>query len=194
MRNRHVLVTDVHRAGTTWDGQRLAHHPSLAYIHEPLNVSDPNRAFGYRFNTVFYYVPGSAHEARIHAAFDRLLRSIFPLCRFAIHKWQGPGLDLTLPWRFGKYLHPRRACGVHDQRYEWQAVLGSPSHRRASRTLIRSTAMCWRMAECHMTRRTQLYTMAQTVHSFSTPGTVLPCNPSIRLVVLRCASGTVARP
>ena len=104
MGNRHVLVTGAQRSGTTWVGQTLAHLPSLAYVQEPFNVSDPNRTFGYRFNAAFYYVPGSAHEARIHAAFDCLLRSIFPPYRFAIHKCHGAGLDLKLPWRFGKYL------------------------------------------------------------------------------------------
>ena len=35
-------------------------------------------------------------------------------------------------------------------------VLGALSHRRASRKLIRSTPMCWSMADWHMTRRTRL--------------------------------------
>src|SRR5262249_27327730 len=30
-------------------------------------------------------------------------------------------------------------------------VLGAPSHRRAFRKLIRSTAMCWSLADCHIT-------------------------------------------
>jgi hypothetical protein len=104
MRNRHVLVTGAQRLGTTWVGQTLAHHPSLAYVQEPFNVSGPNRAFGCRIDAAFYYVPGSAHEARMHAAFDRLLRSISPPYRFALRKCQGAGLDLKLPWRLGKYF------------------------------------------------------------------------------------------
>ena len=35
-------------------------------------------------------------------------------------------------------------------------VLGAPSHRKASTTLIRSTGMFWSVAECHMTMRTRL--------------------------------------
>ena len=75
MLTRHVLVTGAHRSGTTWVGRTLAHHPSCVYVHEPFNVSDPNQAFGYRVAAAFYYVPGSAHEACIHAAFARLLRA-----------------------------------------------------------------------------------------------------------------------
>jgi hypothetical protein len=32
-----ILVTGSHRSGTTWVGRMLALHPSLRYLHEPLN-------------------------------------------------------------------------------------------------------------------------------------------------------------
>jgi alkanesulfonate monooxygenase SsuD/methylene tetrahydromethanopterin reductase-like flavin-dependent oxidoreductase (luciferase family) len=35
-------------------------------------------------------------------------------------------------------------------------VFVAPSHRRASRKLIRSTPMCWSVADWHMTMRTRL--------------------------------------
>ena len=47
-------------------------------------------------------------------------------------------------------------------------VLGAPSHRSASRKLIRSMPRCWRMADWHMTIRIRLETMAKPVRSFST--------------------------
>jgi hypothetical protein len=104
MPTRHVLVTGAHRSGTTWVGRTLAHHPSIVYVQEPFNVSEPNRAFGYHVAAAFYYVPGSAQEACIHAAFARLFRSVSQPYRFALSKCQGARLDLKLPLRFGKYL------------------------------------------------------------------------------------------
>lgn len=38
--DRHILVTGSHRSGTTWLGTVLNAHKEVAYIHEPLNVSD----------------------------------------------------------------------------------------------------------------------------------------------------------
>ena len=104
MRTRHVLVTGAHRSGTTWVGRTIAHHPSVVYVQEPFNVSDPNRAFGSRMEASVYYVPGSTHEAAVHAAFTRVLRSASQPHRFALSKCQGVRRDLTLPLRFGTYL------------------------------------------------------------------------------------------
>jgi hypothetical protein len=104
MLHRHVLVTGAHRSGTTWVGQTIVHHPSIVYFQEPFNVNDPDSAFGYRFDATFYYVPGSAQEACIHATFARLFRSVLHPSRFAISKCQGARLDLKMPLRFGKYL------------------------------------------------------------------------------------------
>jgi Sulfotransferase family len=104
MHTGHVLVTGAHRSGTTWVGRTLAHHPSIVYIQEPFNVSDPNHAFGYRVDASFYYVPGSSHETSIHAAFTRLFRAVSQPYQFALSKCQGARRDLRLPLQFGRYL------------------------------------------------------------------------------------------
>jgi len=44
-------------------------------------------------------------------------------------------------------LHPIGRAGFTINAMNGTPVLGAPSHRRASRQLIRSTAMCWSIAD-----------------------------------------------
>lgn len=43
---RCFLVTGSHRSGTTWVGKILSHHPSLEYVHEPLNCNVTPETWG----------------------------------------------------------------------------------------------------------------------------------------------------
>src|SRR5262245_38121174 len=55
---RPILVTGMHRSGSTWVGRMLAEAPDLFYIHEPFSVTDgPGRGVcNVKFKYWFTYV------------------------------------------------------------------------------------------------------------------------------------------
>jgi len=54
--SRPILVTGSHRSGSTWAGEMLALSKSVAYIHEPFNVTDEISINPEQFKLWFYYV------------------------------------------------------------------------------------------------------------------------------------------
>lgn len=53
---RPILVTGVHRSGTTWVGRMVAASPQVGYIHEPFNLTTRPGICGARFTWQFTYV------------------------------------------------------------------------------------------------------------------------------------------
>jgi hypothetical protein len=70
---RPILVSGVHRSGTTWVGKMLAADPGTAYISEPLNVLHRPGVFGAPIVYWYTYICAE-NEARYLPAFERLLR------------------------------------------------------------------------------------------------------------------------
>ena len=75
-----ILVTGSHRSGSTWVGRMIAEAPSVCYIHEPFNVSDPpsrgvcNAEFKYWFTYIT-----SENESNFYRAFRNTLELKFDL-------------------------------------------------------------------------------------------------------------------
>ncbi|NBB78935.1 MAG: hypothetical protein GVY36_05745 [Verrucomicrobia bacterium] len=72
-----LLVTGMHRSGSTWVGRTLAAAPEVFYVHEPLN---PDFAPHYleQPDLPYYWKVTEAHEPRVLPAFQRLLSGRFP--------------------------------------------------------------------------------------------------------------------
>ncbi len=67
-----VLVTGIHRSGTTWVGKILAAAPGVAYINEPLNMQHRPGIFGAHVPYWYTYITDE-NEALFLPAFQKML-------------------------------------------------------------------------------------------------------------------------
>jgi hypothetical protein len=73
MNNRHLLVTGIHRSGTSWVGQMLAAGGGLTYANEPLSVSHRQGVLGVKVKHWYTYII-EENEAQYLPAFQDLVK------------------------------------------------------------------------------------------------------------------------
>jgi len=73
MKNKPILVTGAHRAGTTWLGKMLSASSETAYISEPLNVLHRPGVFSAKVMRWYTYIC-SENEHEYLAAYQKMLR------------------------------------------------------------------------------------------------------------------------
>lgn len=76
-RMKPILVTGLHRSGTTWLGRTLAYAPNTAYIHEPFNITMPAPYVHKPFDRWFQYVD-ARNEAKYRPILDPVFRHAYP--------------------------------------------------------------------------------------------------------------------
>lgn len=72
LRSVPILVTGMHRSGTTWVGKMLSASGEAVYIHEPLNPLHAPGLFGYPVDRYYFRIT-EANEAEILPEFCRTL-------------------------------------------------------------------------------------------------------------------------
>lgn len=77
---KHILVTGLHRSGTTWLGRTLAYAPHTGYVHEPFNITLPAPYVHKPFDHWFQYVDVD-NESRYRLIFDPVLHHEYPTLR-----------------------------------------------------------------------------------------------------------------
>jgi hypothetical protein len=104
MTRRHILVTGGLRSGTTWVGRTIAHDRSIEYLHEPFNASVQARDCRYRFETWFFYAPGSPEEEKVYRELDRLFKTRTHPFHRAVFESRKSSFGLTTPYRFARHV------------------------------------------------------------------------------------------
>jgi hypothetical protein len=86
---RPILVTGVHRSGTTWVGRMLAAGSETAYVSEPLNVLHRPGVFRLPVQHWYTYIH-SGNEVEFFQAFQELLALKYHASREvrSIHSWR----------------------------------------------------------------------------------------------------------
>ena len=74
MAKNNILVTGAHRYATSRVGRTIQFHPSIVYVHEPFNVTYPNKSFQYSFDTWFMNAKYSPDEHKIEQSFIQLFK------------------------------------------------------------------------------------------------------------------------
>lgn len=97
-----ILVTGSYRSGTTWIGRTISQHPRIRYVHEPFNVSHPNKAIGLKLDTWFLHAPSSIHMEEIYKSFDNLFK--LSSLTYAARVCKRAGIDIKTPARFSKHF------------------------------------------------------------------------------------------
>ena len=67
-----ILVTGMHRSGTTWVGRMIAAHPGVGYVDEPLNAARPRGILNTAVEHWYQYICDE-NEAAYREAFERTL-------------------------------------------------------------------------------------------------------------------------
>lgn len=94
-----ILVTGMHRSGTTWVGRMLSASREAVYLHEPLNPTCAPTLLGIPLEAQYTYIT-EENEAQYLDAFRRLLG--FPLDSRLLERSRGQQLR-----RLGRLLHAR---------------------------------------------------------------------------------------
>jgi len=78
--SRPILVTGLHRSGSTWAGKMLAAAPKVAYIHEPFNILI---RLGVNLRPIKYWYPYICEENSEYyeSVFDGIIHYKYPLVR-----------------------------------------------------------------------------------------------------------------
>lgn len=100
MKSAPILVTGVHRGGTTWVGKMIAHSPNVYYLDELFNP-DASLTKGL-FPFHFRYIPEGSKEPRLREVFQRLFELEF--------EW--PERKHILPSRLSILRYTRRTFGL----------------------------------------------------------------------------------
>lgn len=71
--NKPVLITGIHRSGSTWLGEMISLSPDVGYIHEPFNYNHGKCICGYSLN-YWYESVTPVREEMFKKHFDHLLK------------------------------------------------------------------------------------------------------------------------
>jgi hypothetical protein len=94
-----ILVTGMHRSGTTWVGRMLSASREAVYLHEPLNPTSAPTLLGLPLEAQYTYITEENEGEYLHA-FRRLLG--FPLDSRQLERSRGQRLR-----RLGRLVHAR---------------------------------------------------------------------------------------
>ena len=100
-RRKRILVTGVHRSGTTWVGKVMASAPRTFYLQEPFNVDSPNPHMAIRMKWWFQCLIGDEECAEKKAFQDIFLLKL----RYPSVNWMSPKVPIHVARRVRALLY-----------------------------------------------------------------------------------------
>lgn len=102
-----ILLTGIHRSGTTWAGRMIEQAPGIRYLYEPLNNEHDPSLFGRTMPTSYTYIcqeNENNFEYHIHRTLKGSLKTqLKGLIKPTRPLWKDPHAFFSAPWMVARF-------------------------------------------------------------------------------------------